>query len=1039
MIFVKHNNSAAIKAGCFLLLLLFITSFAVKAHPPEDALLAKIDQFVQQQMNAAGIPGVAVTVIRDKQLLLSKGYGYANAEDREPVTPNTLFEIGSNSKAFTALGILYLEKRGSLSLNDPVTKYLPWLKLPFTDDAHKEVYPEIKLRNLLYHTSGIPFNSIKLFKSGTGADELENTIKRLSGTQLVAYPGEQYLYATINYDILGLIIQQVAGQPYEQFISAQILQPLGLAHTVLFREDAKEKIARGYKYYFLQVKPYNAPAFRGNTPAGYILSNSVDMVKWMRFQLSLLQNNILSPLIERSHVPDYTSRGNAGNTFYAGGWLVYNGKRKLIMHNGNNPNYSSSIVLDSSRQTGILILANLNTTVTQHIAEGIYDILAGREVRHAEKDIYKGVNTMAGLLLLLSIVFSGATLLFLLQLIREMRAGERAAHGSRKLLQDIKFGGPLIFMAGLAYCLYLVPAILYSGLTWDFFTVWAPDSFSIAIKALYGSFLLFFTYFLINNLFPKTGAPAYYSLVILALLSGIGNAVIIYSINASLNEHSTSILGLLSYFIFGLFTYLYTRRLLSEQMIALTNARLFSMKKGIVNKLLDVPFSTFEKISREHFFLVMNNDINEVSQFPAVMVQMATGIVTLICCFIYLGMVNIWGLCMSGIAILVVCTLYYTVSQSANKIMRQSLDIQRRVMQYVDDMWKGFKELKMNVLKRAQIEKDFTDGNDQHRSRNITAQLQFANAFVIGELSFSFIFCIVIFLFPVIFVDLQKDELRSYVFIFLYMNGPVNIVLNAVPNLTRIKVSWNHILQFRKHFGLEDTPGLKQELPAPGSRAAGATLHYKDIRFSYADDKEEGFQIGPISCTFRTGEIVFITGGNGSGKSTLAKVVTGLYSPQKGNITLNNEPVDAFTLAQQFTAIFSDYHLFSKLYGIDYEKKIPVLEDKLRQLRLDDKLEIKDGRFNTLSLSSGQRKRMALLVSYLEDKPFCFFDEWASDQDIEFRHFFYTTLLQELKKQHKAVIVISHDDRYFGVADRIYDMRMGMIVDRNVEAGIPSL
>jgi cyclic peptide transporter len=537
-------------------------------------------------------------------------------------------------------------------------------------------------------------------------------------------------------------------------------------------------------------------------------------------------------------------------------------------------------------------------------------------------------------------------------------------------------------------------------------------------------------------MFPKKEIPAYYSLVILALLSGIGNAIIIYSINASLTGSANSVLGLLSYFAFGLFTYLYTRRSLSEQMIAVTNARLFTMKRDIVNRLLDIPVQKFEKISREHFFLVMNNDINEVSQFPAVVVQMATGGVTLVCCFIYLGIVNIWALCMSGIAILVVCALYYTVSQSANKIMREAIDIQRRTMQFVDDMWKGFKELKLNVTKRVQIEKDFVDGNEQNRKKNISGQLQFANAFVIGELSFSFIFCIVIFLFPVIFADLQKDELRSYVLIFLYMSGPVNIVLNAVPNLTRIKVAWNHILQFRKQFGFEDVSAFKKKVVSPVNLHSHNSLRFEDIKFSYAGDKEEGFNIGPISCSFQSGEIVFITGGNGSGKSTLAKIVTGLYDPNNGSITLNGKPVDNFTLAQQFTAIFSDYHLFSKLYGIDHEHKTDMLENKLRQLKLHDKLKVKDGTFNTLNLSTGQRKRMALLVSYLEDKPFCFFDEWASDQDIEFRHFFYTTLLQELKMQGKAVIVISHDDRYFGVADRIYEMKMGMIVPKNIEAGV---
>ncbi|WP_336082383.1 ATP-binding cassette domain-containing protein [Nocardia sp. SSK8] len=196
------------------------------------------------------------------------------------------------------------------------------------------------------------------------------------------------------------------------------------------------------------------------------------------------------------------------------------------------------------------------------------------------------------------------------------------------------------------------------------------------------------------------------------------------------------------------------------------------------------------------------------------------------------------------------------------------------------------------------------------------------------------------------------------------------------------------------------------------------------------EGEESGFRLGPIDLVFEPGQISFIVGGNGSGKSTLAKLITGLYVPRTGSLSLNGERIDHDNIEwyrQNSSAVFTDFHLFEDYLGFDRPGIDEEVQRYLDELQIAHKVTVRDGRLSTVDLSQGQRKRLALLTALLEDRQIYVFDEWAADQEPRFREVFYREILTDLKRRGKTVIVITHDDRYFDCADQLVKLDFGLV------------
>jgi putative ATP-binding cassette transporter len=223
-------------------------------------------------------------------------------------------------------------------------------------------------------------------------------------------------------------------------------------------------------------------------------------------------------------------------------------------------------------------------------------------------------------------------------------------------------------------------------------------------------------------------------------------------------------------------------------------------------------------------------------------------------------------------------------------------------------------------------------------------------------------------------------------------------------------------------------------LPEATSMSRAPLVELDQVSFTYQSEKtEEGaFTLGPITVDLRPGNLVFVIGGNGSGKSTFVKVLTGLYAPQSGTVRMAGTPITESNREwhrEHFSVVFSDFHVFDRLFGIEDATASALAERYLALLQIDQKVSLHERRFSTVELSQGQRKRLALVTAYLEDRPIYVFDEWAADQDPQYKEIFYRTLLPDLRARGKLVIVITHDDRYFHLGDHVVKLEDGKVVE----------
>jgi putative ATP-binding cassette transporter len=467
-----------------------------------------------------------------------------------------------------------------------------------------------------------------------------------------------------------------------------------------------------------------------------------------------------------------------------------------------------------------------------------------------------------------------------------------------------------------------------------------------------------------------------------------------------------------------------------------------SMCSELCRKVAATPLPKLEEIGGPRVMTCLTDDIDALSSaiysIPGLIIDLAM----LGGCGIYLAWIS-RGAAIAVLVLVVLVTLPYRflVAKATVSIIRVR-DSRDTLFQHFRALVEGIKEIKLhNGRKNAFLEED-VDGTAKYiRQQNILAMNRYALADGWSQFMYFILLGVVLFAFPSMY-HVSPKTLTAYVFISLYMMGPILGLVGSIPPFIRGQASLDKLGELDMALdNISHAAGADDSSSIAGLGAQPITpvstpplIEFRNVVFRRNSEKNDNaFTLGPIDLTLHPGELVFIIGGNGSGKSTLAKIITGLYPPQSGEILVDGVPVSSGSqdsFRQLYSAVFSDFFLFNRLVGLDHSNEwAERTNEYLEALDLAKVVKLNGAKFSTTSLSQGQRRRLALLVAYIEDRPVYVLDEWAADQDPEFRQIFYMKLLPELKEKGKTVVVITHDDRYFHLGDRVIKLDYGKVIE----------
>lgn len=521
----------------------------------------------------------------------------------------------------------------------------------------------------------------------------------------------------------------------------------------------------------------------------------------------------------------------------------------------------------------------------------------------------------------------------------------------------------------------------------------------------------------------------------LALVSGASDTLLLVLINRSIGDAMTGALSAVELLLFG--SLLSIHSLIRYRMLRLAGVAMknivYGFRTRIFERLLRLELPEYEKLGRTDLQLTLGRDLANLSAPSTPFFDILSTIFSTFFCFMYLFE-------LSPLTALIVVSLnvgygvyFWDGRLQVIEHMKDSNLAEGRVFTKVTNLFLGFKELKMHRARRtALMQEHLIPISQEVREVQRRISRQMSENITGGNFFYYMAIATTLFILPPAQVLLGKAAAQT-ITVMILLFGNMTEILRTLSMLLQYDVSVRNLQTLEKRL---ERPPLEENTPE-NQRLKEQTpfecLQLRAASFSYGDSQGRSvFTVGPIELEIRRGELLFLVGGNGSGKSTLLRMLTGLYLPDKGTLMLNDVPISPLnvdTYRQYFSTVFTDFHLFDRLYGQPdvTEAEVEVL---LKRFGLDEKIVYQAQQFSTRDLSTGQRKRLALLTALLEKRPILVLDEVGADQDPEFRRFYYEELLPELIAAGKTIMVVSHDERHFGVAERILYMDYGNIDPR---------
>ena len=530
-------------------------------------------------------------------------------------------------------------------------------------------------------------------------------------------------------------------------------------------------------------------------------------------------------------------------------------------------------------------------------------------------------------------------------------------------------------------------------------------------------------------------------LAIMSGLGGISTATILTAINAGMQagEGKAPSLWAAILFLVSLFLFIKSQYYVTITTTAEIESIIHKLRLRVLDQVRRSELLAMEGIGRARIVAAITSDAAVLTQASNMLCFTVQGAVLVFFIAIYVAYLSIAAFLMTFLIVSVSAAIFHYKNRRLTEEKKESAAWERRLYDRLTDFLDGFKEIRLHSARSADLFDDAVNVSRTAANIKIRSQADTFKMIVSTQIAMYVLLGAVVFIAPQFSSSLGGESLTKTTTALMFVVGAAFGLIQSLPILLNANAAADRIEQLEASLRASVPPPRTRELVVP-KRFDKIEMH--NIKFRYVDRfSDAAFQIGPIDFELKAGELVFLTGGNGSGKSTFLRVLAGLYAPDTGELTLDGVPVtddnrDAYR--GLMSAIFVDYHLFQRLYGIP-EPETAEVNRLLTEFRLSEKTGLSEGEFRTLDLSTGQRKRLALIVGLLEKRPILLLDEWTADQDPEFRRKFYYELIPDLIRAGATVVVITHDDRYLDELDltarRIW-MDEGRIVDqRSMQKG----
>jgi len=530
-------------------------------------------------------------------------------------------------------------------------------------------------------------------------------------------------------------------------------------------------------------------------------------------------------------------------------------------------------------------------------------------------------------------------------------------------------------------------------------------------------------------------------LAFVSALGGVSTTSILGAINTGAQAADKGQISLWAavFFIIALLLFIQTQHYILITTTAEIGAIIHKLRVRLMDYVRRAELLPLEKIGRAEIVSAITMETVILTQASNTLAFAVQGALLIILVTAYVAYLSFFAFVLCIVIVGVGAALFHSKTRQHTVEMREASTWENQLYDRLSDVLDGFKEVRLNRARSDALFDHVVEVSRAAANIKIRTQSETYRRMVLLQSSLYILLGSVAFVVPMFSDTMGAGSITKAVTALVFIVGACAGLVQSIPIIAAANTAADRLEQLE--IKLRQIATLSDDI-APQPAKGFGKIEMRDVEFRYVDKSSEAvFKVGPFNFTLNSGDLVILTGGNGSGKSTFMKLLAGFYRPASGEILLDEDRVSDSNYEYYrslITAIFPDFHLFQRLYGIP-DPDATELNQMLTQFRLQNKTRLTDGEFRTVDLSSGQRKRLALIVSLLEKRPILLLDEWAADQDPEFRRKFYFELLPGLHRAGVTVVAISHDDRYIEEMDvpiRKLHMDEGRFTEQNsVETG----